>query len=106
MKGNDGADGKQIELNVYNGFIQWKYSDDSVWNNLIALSELAGDKGDKGDTGETGAPGQDGKDGVTPKLKIGDDNFWYISYDDGQTWVSLGVKAVENWVRDIVLYMT
>ena len=52
-----------------------------------------GDKGDKGDTGETGAPGPDGKDGVTPKLKIGDDNFWYISYDDGQTWVSLGVKA-------------
>ena len=48
---------------------------------------------DKGDKGETGAPGQDGKDGATPKLKIGDDNFWYISYDDGQTWVSLGVKA-------------
>ena len=53
----------------------------------------AGQQGDKGDKGDTGTPGQDGKDGVTPKLKIGDDNFWYISYDDGQTWVSLGVKA-------------
>jgi len=52
-----------------------------------------GETGQQGDKGETGAPGQDGKDGVTPKLKIGDDNFWYISYDDGQTWVSLGVKA-------------
>ena len=108
LTGNDGANGKQIELRVYNGFVQWKYSDDAAWNNLIALSDLKGekgdkgdkgdtgekgDKGDKGDTGETGAPGQDGKDGVTPKLKIGDDNFWYISYDDGQTWVSLGVKA-------------
>ena len=49
--------------------------------------------GEKGDPGEAGAPGQDGKDGATPKLKIGDDNFWYVSYDDGQTWVSLGVKA-------------
>lgn len=99
LTGNDGADGKQIELRVYNGFIQWKYSDDFVWNDLIALSDLKGEKGDKGDTGEkgdkgdTGAPGQDGKDGVTPKLKIGDDNYWYISYDGGQSWTSLGVKA-------------
>ena len=102
LTGNDGADGKQIELRVYNGFVQWKYSDDSVWNNLIALSDLKGEKGDKGDKGDPGqdgapgkdgAPGQDGKDGVTPQLKIGDDNLWYVSYDGGQTWVSLGVKA-------------
>lgn len=102
LTGNDGADGKQVELRVYNGFVQWKYSDDSVWNNLIALSDLKGEKGDKGDKGdtgdkgdpgETGAHGQDGKDGVTPQLKIGDDNLWYVSYDGGQTWVSLGVKA-------------
>ena len=117
LTGKDGADGKQIELRVYNGFVQWKYSDDSVWNDLIALSELKGDKGDKGDTGDkgdkgdkgdtgdkgdkgdkgdpgkTGASGQDGKDGVTPQLKIGDDNFWYVSYDGGQNWTSLGVKA-------------
>lgn len=93
LTGNDGADGKQIELRVYNGFVQWKYSDDSVWNNLIALSDLKGEKGDKGDPGEAGAPGQDGKDGITPRLKIGEDNLWYVSYDGGQTWVSLGVKA-------------
>ena len=102
LTGNDGADGKQIELRVYNGFVQWKYSDDSVWNNLIALSELKGKKGDKGDKGDTGDkgdkgdkgdPGQDGKDGITPRLKIGEDNLWYVSYDGGQTWVSLGVKA-------------
>ena len=97
LTGNDGADGKQIELRVYNGFVQWKYSDDSVWNNLIALSELKGEKGDKGDTGDKGDkgdPGQDGKDGITPRLKIGEDNLWYVSYDGGQTWVSLGVKAI------------
>ena len=66
---------------------------------MIALSELKGEKGDKGDTGDKGDkgdkgdPGQDGKDGITPRLKIGDDNLWYVSYDGGQTWVSLGVKA-------------
>ena len=85
--GSDGADGKQVELRAYDGYIQWKYTDDTVWNNLIALSELKGEKGDKGDTG---TPGQDG---ITPQLKIGDDHLWYVSYDNGQTWTSLGVKA-------------
>ena len=31
---------------------------------------------------------------VTPQLKIGDDNLWYVSYDSGSTWVSLGVSAI------------
>ena len=84
LTGSDGADGKQIELRVYNGFVQWKYSGDSAWRDLIALSDLKGEKGD---------PGQDGKDGITPRLKIDDDNFWYVSYDGGQSWISLGVKA-------------
>ena len=26
-------------------------------------------------------------------LKIGDDNIWYVSYDGGQSWTSLGVNA-------------
>lgn len=43
-----------------------------------------GAKGDKGDKGDTG---------TTPQLKIGEDNLWQVSYDNGATWVSLGVKA-------------
>ena len=26
-------------------------------------------------------------------LKIGDDNIWYVSYDGGQSWTLLGIKA-------------
>ena len=40
-----------------------------------------------------GADGQNGQDGITPQLKISDDNYWYVSYDNGATWESLGVKA-------------
>lgn len=29
----------------------------------------------------------------SPQLKIGEDNLWYVSYDDGKTWTSLGVRA-------------
>ncbi len=52
-----------------------------------------GEKGDKGDPGADGQNGQDGRDGVTPLLLIGADNMWYISYDNGTTWRSLGIAA-------------
>lgn len=38
--------------------------------------------------------GTDGKDGVTPQLRIdAETNFWEVSYDEGETWTSLEVKA-------------
>ena len=46
-----------------------------------------------GTDGKDGADGTNGVDGRTPQLKIGDDNLWYVSYDNGQNWESLNVKA-------------
>ena len=46
-----------------------------------------------GADGKDGADGTNGVDGRTPQLKIGDDNLWYVSYDNGQNWESLNVKA-------------
>lgn len=43
--------------------------------------------------GKDGAKGDKGETGITPQLKIGEDNLWHVSYDNGATWVSLGVKA-------------
>ena len=43
--------------------------------------------------GKDGAKGDKGDTGTTPQLKIGEDNLWHVSYDNGATWVSLGVKA-------------
>ena len=40
-----------------------------------------------------GDAGIDGEDGTTPQLKVGSDNLWYVSYDNGVTWESLGVNA-------------
>ncbi len=38
--------------------------------------------------------GLNGKDGVTPQLRINpDSNQWEVSYDGGQSWNGLGVKA-------------
>lgn len=68
--GNDGDDGKSAyELAVENGY----QGTEEEW-----LASLKGSAGDQGD------------DGVTPKLEVRDDGYWYISYDNGQTWSKLG----------------
>ena len=47
-----------------------------------------GSDGTDGLPGAPGEPGQDGADGITPLLKI-EDNYWYISYDNGASWNKL-----------------
>ena len=59
-KGDRGTDGREIELRKDSLYIQWRYKGDSSWNNLIAYSDL---KGDKGDTGAQGAKGDKGDKG-------------------------------------------
>lgn len=57
--------------------------------------ELAVENGYRGTEEEwlaslKGSAGDQGDDGVTPKLEVRDDGYWYISYDNGQTWNKLG----------------
>ena len=68
--GSTGADGKSAyELAVENGY-QGTLEE---W-----LASLKGNAGDKGD------------EGITPRLEIRADGYWYVSYDEGQTWTQLG----------------
>lgn len=53
-----------------------------------------------GKDGKDGAKGDKGETGTTPRLKIGEDNLWNVSYDNGATWVSLGVKATGEAGKD------
>ena len=39
---------KEIEIRATSTIIQWKYKDSSVWNDLISISDLKGDKGEDG----------------------------------------------------------
>ena len=48
-----------------------------------------GQDGQDGATGPQGPQGEPGKDGITPMLKIEDD-YWYVSYDNGASWNQLG----------------
>ena len=44
--------------------IQWKYSDETDWHDLVALSELRGAAGEAGKDGADGENGTDGKNGI------------------------------------------
>jgi len=46
--GQDIVQGRDIQLRVSDGYIQWKYAGTSTWQNLVALEDLKGAKGDTG----------------------------------------------------------
>ena len=54
-----------------------------------------GTDGKDGADGKDGVNGADGKDGIIPQLKIEND-YWYISYDNGASWTQLGKATGEN----------
>ena len=44
-KGDKGDDGEEVELSVRNGYIVWKYTQETSFHQLVALSELEGTDG-------------------------------------------------------------
>lgn len=63
--------------------------------NQIKAQGIDGEKGDTGDKGETGDTGEKGDTGVTPQLKI-ENNYWFVSYDNGESWAQLGKATGED----------
>lgn len=57
-----GADGREVELQTNSTHIQWRYSGESEWRNLIELKRLEGPSGAKGETGQNA---------VNPNFSIG-----------------------------------
>ena len=60
-----GADGREVELQTNSTHIQWRYSGESEWRNLIELKRLEGPSGPTGPRGATGATGPQGPIGET-----------------------------------------
>ena len=91
--GKDGADGVtpiiSVALDPSDNAYYWTLNGDwllDAQGNRIPLTSK---------DGKDGKDGQDGKDAVTPQLKI-ENNYWYLSTDNGKTWTKLGKAVGEN----------
>ena len=105
--GKDGKDGytpiigvKQDTDGIYYWTLDGEWLLDDAGNKIKAVGTDGKDGADgqpgqngatgpQGPQGEQGPQGASGKDGITPMLKIEND-YWYISYDNGETWTLLG----------------
>ncbi|MCD8033339.1 MAG: PL29 family lyase N-terminal domain-containing protein [Alistipes sp.] len=89
--GSDGTNGVTPTISVKqdgDGVYYW-----TVNGNWLIVDgkkvKAIGTDGADGSDGNDGTDGTDGKDGITPKFKI-DGGYWYISYDNEQSWNQLG----------------
>lgn len=68
-----GSDAREVELRKSDTALQWRYTGDSEWNDLISLAEITGPQGEQGIPGQQGEPGAQGPKGDTgPKGEKGD----------------------------------
>lgn len=84
--GKDGVDGKDGSTPI----IGVKQDTDNIYYWTLNGEWLLDANGNK-----IKAQSTDGKDGITPQLKIEND-YWYISYDNGASWTLLGKATGEN----------
>ena len=103
VDGTNGQDGHSpiVGVAVYDGIYYWTL--DGQWlldatGNKIRVTGQDGQNGQDGSNGRDGVDGRDGIDGtngITPQLKIEND-YWYISYNNGATWTQLGKAKGDN----------
>ena len=89
--GQNGTNGITPKLRINEESNEWEVSYDNgeTWTSLGVKAT-----GESGANGSNGQNGQNGTNGITPKLRINEvSNEWEVSYDNGETWTSLGVKA-------------
>lgn len=63
-----GSDAREIELQKSKTALQWRYTGDEKWNDLVTLAEITGPQGTPGPqglTGDTGPKGDPGEQGPT-----------------------------------------
>ena len=91
------ADAALPEVRNNGTAIQWKYSDETDWRDLVALTELrgaAGENGKDGADGKNGINGTNGKDGIN-----GVDGKYGINGTDGINAKNIEVQRAESYIQ-------
>lgn len=105
IDGNDGNDGVTPTISVMkdvDGVYYWTVNGEWLLVNgqKVKASATDGRDGQNGTNGTNGVNGTNGKDGITPKFKI-EEEYWFVSYDNGQSWEKLGKATGENGLNGI-----
>ena len=101
VDGEDGENGKDGSTPVVgvkqdtDGIYYWTLNGEWLLDANGNKIKAQGTDGKEGQDGTNGEDGADGKDGITPQLKIEND-YWYISYDNGASWAQLGKATGED----------
>jgi len=96
--GKDGQDGHTPIIGVKrgaDGIYYWTLDGNWLTDSSGQMIKAVGVDGKNGINGTDGKNGEDGQDGITPQLKI-ENNYWYVSYDNGSTWEQLGKATGED----------
>lgn len=62
--GQNGQDGREVELQNNGASIQWRYVGTSSWSNLVNLAAITGPQGPQGAAGTNGTDGAQGAQGI------------------------------------------
>lgn len=98
VDGKDGVDGSVPEIGTrqdIDGDYYWTLNGQWLLDDDGKKIPTTGKNGEDGNDGANGANGKDGADGITPQLRI-EDEYWFISYDNGETWSKLGKATGEK----------
>lgn len=80
--------------------IQWKYSDETDWRDLVALTELTGAAGENGKDGDNGTNGKDGINGTDGKNGIdGKNGKDGTNGKDGINGKNIEVKRTTEYIQ-------
>ena len=96
--GADGKDGYTPQIGVMkdtDGIYYWTLDGEWLLDGKGNKVQANGVNGIDGTDGSNGEDGTNGVDGITPRLKIEND-YWYVSYDEGATWVEIGKFVSDN----------
>lgn len=103
QNGKDGKDGYTPQIGVMkdtDGIYYWTLDGEWLLDGKGNKIQANGVNGIDGTDGGNGEDGTNGVDGITPRLKIEND-YWYVSYDDGATWIELGKATGEDGTNGI-----
>ena len=94
VDGIDGVDGNTpvIGITLVDGVYVWTVNGDILKDDAGNPIPVTGNDGKDGTDGEDGVDGVDGVDGITPLFGILD-GHWVVSYDNGETWKTLGLTS-------------